>query len=490
MILFPCKSTNVDLQGNMIFTGREEELSQLRLLKRKKAASLVVISGRRRIGKSALAEKFGEEFKDFFEFQGLAPRKDISNVAQLENFASQFREQFKLPQLSFKDWTEAFTHLAKQVERKKVLVLLDEISWMGSGDPDFPGRLKIAWDTQFKNNPNLVMILCGSVSSWIEENILKDYGFVGRVSLVLRLGELELHSCGKFWGERAQRISNLDKLKLLCITGGVPKYLEELQPTLSADENISRLCFRAGGYLFEDFQRIFSDIFGRKTDSYRQILKCLIERKLPASQIAKLLKAEQSGELSRSLADLELSGFIARDFSFKPDGSQSKISKYRISDNYLRFYLKYIEPNEQKIKKGSFRFSSLHSLINWPTILGLQFENLILNRVPELLDKLSLTNEQVISASAYFQTKTVRTESCQVDLLISCKSRTFYLCELKFRDIIDRKVIKEVEQKISRLKFPKHSSIRPVLIYAGNLAEEVHEADFFDRIVDVTKLIN
>ncbi len=469
--------------------GRDKELAALSKLKDKKTSSLVVINGRRRIGKSALAEEYGKSFKKFYEFQGIFPRREGPKVDQLQNFAEQVRAQFGTPKLSFQDWTEAFSYLARLTSEGDTLILLDEISWMATGEADFAGRLKIAWDVHFKKNPNLVMILCGSVSSWIEQNILKNAEFVGRVSSVIRLKELDLKPSAKFFGNEQDRYRPIEIVRLLSITGCIPKYLEEVSTKDSVNANIKRLCFTSGGYLFEDFDRIFSDVFGAKSGTYRKIVSVLTDGPLSIGEVCVKLKQAQNGEFTKSLEDLVQSGFIARYHNHKPDGTLSKLSRFRISDNYLRFYLKYILPNKERIAKENFTFNSLEDLPGWQSICGLQFENLILNRLPEILPALGLEGEKILSASPYFQTKTTRSEACQIDLLIACKTNSYYVCEVKFREKISLEVIREVKKKIAALKFPKRSSFRPVLLYSGELDRAVIDEDYFDRILDIGRLL-
>jgi len=137
-------------------------------------------------------------------------------------------------------------------------------------DSDFPGKLKIAWDTRFKKNDHLVLVLCGSASSWIDKNILKDTDFVGRISLEINLEELPLADCNKFW-QKKNLISSMEKLKLLSVTGGVPKYLEEINIKENAEENIKKMCFDKGGILVKEFEKIFNDIFNKRAKIYKKI---------------------------------------------------------------------------------------------------------------------------------------------------------------------------------------------------------------------------
>ena len=112
----------------------------------------------------------------------------------------------------------------------RTVVLLDEISWMGSRNPDFAGYLKTAWDKRLKKHDNLVLVLCGSVSSWIADNILDSTGFVGRDSLDIEVGELSLAESVKMLGGSDGHISSREIFDFLSVTGGVPKYLEEIHP--------------------------------------------------------------------------------------------------------------------------------------------------------------------------------------------------------------------------------------------------------------------
>lgn len=470
----------------MPFIGRVEELQSLKALQGKPSSSLVVITGRRRIGKSTLVGEFSKDFKHYYEFQGMAPRQGLANEDQLKSFAEQSKEIFGQAEPVLNNWTEAFSYLASSISGKKsALLFIDEISWMARYDKDFVGKLKIAWDTKFSRIPGLVLVLCGSVSSWIEDNILQETDFVGRVSLTVRLSELDLKDSLDFWGERGKRISLKEKLAYLNVVGGVPKYLEEYNPKESTNANILRLCFKKGGYLFEDFDKIFSDIFERKSETYKKIVRLLAHKHLSPVEVAKKLKVGQSGELTKCLRDLELSGFVKRDYAYQPGGKKGRLSKLRISDNYLRFYLKYIEPNITAINSGIYSFNSLGDLLAWDTISGLQFENLLLNRIPEVIKMLGLEREIIKSASTFFQNRTKKSKAAQVDLLIECKPNNFYICEIKYRKKIGLNVVDEVRGKIEKLRLPKYSTRRPVLIYSGELDQEVRDLDYFDRIVEV-----
>lgn len=474
------------------FIGRSTELKRLLELKKKTTSSLIVIRGRRRIGKSRLAEEFGKTFDHFIEIQGLGPANSSNNQDQLNHFSNKLSEIFNSKKEVFEDWSEAFHSLANKVKKGKYLILLDEISWMGRYDPLFSAKLKEAWDTSFKKNNNLNLILCGSVSFWIEEHIIKNQVFEGRVSLDLFLEELTLREINNFWSLKSNKFGLLEKMLILSVTGGVPKYLEEIIDSETAEQNIIRLCFQKGGFLFEEYDKIFKEIFQAKAKTLDKIVRLIVEKKLSPVEISKKLHQPIGSFFSNNLHILEISGFIFRDYTFKPDGSISKISYFRLKDNYLRFYLKYIEPLKPKIERGGKTILSLKDLPNFDGIMGLQFENLVLANRSIILELLNINSSQVVTAAPYFQPKNSKTKAaCQVDLLIHTTLDVFYLCEIKFQKIINISVIKEIEKKSKALKLPRRSALKKILIYEGSLDENHRTSieEYFFRIISFQEIL-
>ena len=472
-----------------MFIGRNHEIEQLRRIAKLKKASLVVCSGRRRIGKSTLIEHFSQEFPKFYEFQGLAPREQLTNCDQLENFSSQLASQLGLPSLQLRNWHEAFAVLARYTEQKHALIFLDEISWMASKDKDFVGQLKIAWDTMLKKNSSLMLVLCGSVSSWIDRNILNSTDFMGRISLSIDLRELALVDCNKFWSAAKANVSVLEKFRILSVTGGIPRYLEEIDYSVSSETNIMNLCFCKEGILFSEFDKIFNDIFQRRSKIYRKIVFILADGSHTFSAICSALKVAPNSAITGYLSDLVASGFIHRDYVYSPKtGIRKNQSKYRLRDNYMRFYLKYIEPVSERINSAVYDEEGVMPLQSFESILGLQFENLVLNNLSQVLKMLCVNSSQFRSASPYFQNKTKRQQACQIDLLIDTKY-AIYICEIKFRKCITTKVIDEIQEKAKCLKYDSSKSLRKVLIYVGELSQTVKESDAFDHMISFDRFL-
>jgi uncharacterized protein len=470
------------------FIGRQAELARLVETTRKKSASFIVVKGRRRVGKSRLIEEFSKLFDHYYVFTGLPPEQHTTAEHQLAEFTRQIARQFKAPAAQYQDWSDALWAVAERTQSGKVLLFFDEISWMGSKEPTFLGKIKNVWDQQLKKNDRLVFVVCGSASAWIEKNLLSGSGFVGRISYTLTLDELPLPDCSRFW---PATISAYEKFKMLAVTGGVPKYLEEVNPKLSAEDNIKRLCFTHGGFLVEEFEHIFADIFLRESGMYRALVELLGSGSKDLNEIKAALDTQLSGRVSEYLWELELAGFIARDFSWNlHTGVDARLSRFRLKDNYLRFYLKYIQKNLARIARGSYALKSLTSLPEWHAIMALQFENLVLNSRHQLHQRLGVNPEEIVTENPFFQRQTLRHAGCQIDYLVHMKFNTLYVCEIKFsKGTVGSSVIEEVKAKIDALQRPKGMSCRPVLIHVNGVSEDVVDSDYFTAIIDMSELL-
>ena len=476
-----------------MFLGREKELESLRLLLQKPTSSLVACRGRRRIGKSTLFKEFARRNKtELILIEGLGPRKGQTNADQLRNFGERLCAQTKGAHVIPSSWMEAFRLLGERInDRRKTVVLLDEISWMGRHEPDFPGFLKNGWDDFLKSHDNLILVLCGSVSAWIQENLLESATFGGRFSRSIVLKELPLDLCVRFWRGREKRLASREIVDVLSVTGGVPRYLEEIDPSLSADENIARMCFAEDGPLFKDFNAIFSEVFGSTTLVKADILRRLAESgSATCSEIAERLGVERGGSLTRNLADLYEAGFVSRDDNINPTtGRKAKESRYRVCDNYARFYLKYIEPHEDEIRGGRYGFGSLAELRGWESDKGFQFENLVANHAMALIPHLHLEGTTIRSAAPFvLKGKRGEKRGVQIDLLIQT-SRLAYIVEVKRRFRIGREIEQEISDKVAAFPKRRGMSIRTALVYEGELDEAVARSGAFDIIIPFSRLV-
>ena len=475
----------------MKFFGREDLLDELTSLWGKRVGSLCTCRGRRRIGKSTLVERFAERSgARFIKLEGIRPQPGYSNETELEAFAVQLAAQTGAESTIPGNWLNAFVRLDREIrDDGRTVVLIDEVSWFGHYDQTFADYAKIAWDNYWKKHDRLIVVLCGSVSGWIRENIIDNGAFLGRRSLDLVVRELPLAECVKFWGDAAERTDTREIIDVLSVTGGVPRYLEEIDPGLSAMENIRRMAFLEKSLLRIDFDEMFTDVVTHQQRLSAKVLRTLSGAPMSVSEISDALGIERGGKISSALAELSEAGLVAVEEGLNPGtGENARDRRFRLKDNYSRFYLRYIEPAKTSIDAGSYSFTTVDSLEGWQAVMGYAFENLVVNNWPELIRPLHLGRALILSAAPWRRPKSKEGRGVQVDLLLQTR-RAIYVVEIKRQREIGRDVIDEVAAKVDLIPRRAGTSVKTALIYDGIVAPIVEADGYFDAIIPFRSLL-
>ncbi|MBX9621929.1 MAG: hypothetical protein K2X28_07925 [Alphaproteobacteria bacterium] len=169
-------------------------------------------------------------------------------------------------------------------------------------------------------------------------------------------------------------------------------------------------------------------------------------------------------------------------------GKVRRQSLYRISDPYMRFYLKYIAPNLDKIEKG--HITDMGNLPGYKTMMGFQVESLLLQNRNDILQTIGIKPADIIYDNPYIQLPSTRQKGCQIDYLVQTTTNNLYACEFKLRQgELKKDIINEVSEKINALNKPKGYAVVPVLFHVGGVSESVEESRFFYRIVDIGDLL-
>ncbi|MDR2408276.1 MAG: ATP-binding protein [Bacteroidales bacterium] len=462
-----------------IFIGRKEEQELINRFLHQSGSKIVTINGRRRIGKSTLVAKIAENC-NFFSFSGIAPNSDRSKQIQIDNFLSQLSKKTGNSYERYTDWFWVLDKLSSELPKEeKCVVLFDEISWMAHGDSTFVGVLKNWWDLDISKRENILLIFCGSVSTWINKNIINSTAFYGRVSAYITLEQLSIPESAEFLRKWNFHGSAFEFYKILSVTGGVPWYLERVDPSLTADKNIEDLCFKRNGLLKPEFEKIFNDVFSIHGEVYNRILVSLCDGMKTLSEIRAAIEYVPGGTISHLMDNLITCGFVSKhqqwSFKSKKFGRQSV---YRICDPYVRFYLRYIKLAGNREKPPE----------NLDSIVGLQMESLLIqNR--KIIWKLLCIDEPLID-NPYIQRSTLSKKGCQIDYLIQTRTNNLYACEFKFqRRSLNIEIITEMREKIDRLSIPRGMAIVPVLFHLGGVSESVYLDNFFYKIIDLADLL-
>lgn len=471
------------------FVGRTQELARLNALYRKKTPNLVVVKGRRRVGKSRLINFFASTNKTgkLWDFAGLAPQDGIDAQSQRDHFARQLAAHIQSPPFTFQDWTDAFAHLSSYTQPGDI-ILLDEISWMGTKDPSFIPKLKIWWD---KQQQPITAVFCGSISTWIEENILKSTAFFGRINLTITLEPLSIPDANQLLISSGFQGSDYDTYKLLSILGGIPWYLEQVTPGQTANALIKQLCFEKDGLLTLEFDRIFHDLLNGKGALYKKILDSLKKGMTTLAEVRKTIEFPHSGTLSKLMDHLIVAGFVEKQtlWSFKTH-KPLKQSLYRISDPYMRFYLKLIEPQRNKIDLNGFQDADIANLPEFDAHIGLQLEQLLLQNRNILCNAIGMHPADILANGPFRQSKTTTRAGCQIDYLVQTTTNNLFICECKFkRRELGVDVISEMQEKIDALKIPKGFAAIPVLFHIGGVSTNLATSNYFYRIIDIADFL-
>ncbi len=209
-------------------------------------------------------------------------------------------------------------------------------------------------------------------------------------------------------------MSFYDYYKLLAIFGGIPWYLEQINPNIMADETIKRLCLQKDGLLVLEFDRIFHDLFNGKGAIYKKILNSLKPGMKTLADLRTGIDFGSSGTLSQMMEHLIIAGFVEKLalWSIKTE-KQAKQSLYRICDPYMRFYLKVIEPNRTKIDRNAFDEIHINQFPGFEAHMGLQVEYLLLQNRALLLGAMGIAASEVVFDGPYRQSKTVKNKDAK-----------------------------------------------------------------------------
>ncbi len=471
----------------MTFIGRSFELEIIQAALNSKRAELGVIYGRRRVGKSTLLKQVHHQGDGLF-FEGL---EGLPLEKQVEHFLDQLATQTKTPPFRGKTWKEAFEALTPFLRKKRIYLVFDEFPWMASEQDDLIALLKFYWDQSWKENPKLTLILCGSIASFMVKHVLHSRALHNRKTFELKVEPLPAVDSKHFFSKYR---SDFEAAQFLCIFGGVPKYLEQINPRQDLMTNLDHLCFKKGGFFLTEFETLFKEQF-RVTRNYEAIVQCLSQQSMSKEQITKQLGSKGGGGFGTYLKNLEDAGFIKKETPLNPFGKiRSKTIRYSIWDEWLRFYFTFMHPQISLIQQNT-RNGLADGIIGnrFDSYCGLAFEKLCQKNLATLLVNLELPMHRVLGVGPFFRQPS-RTEKkspgAQIDLLIRKKGNTLVLVECKFsKNAVGMSIIPEIERKVKALNPPKGFSIERVLISASGISPELEDHGYFHRTLGLDAIM-
>ena len=320
------------------FINREEELKFLDEKYRDKARQLVVLYGRRRVGKSELIMHSSKEKPHIYLLSD--KRGTESNALR---FSSKCAEYFGDPSPNFKEFDDLFRYIAKRAEGKRLIIAIDEFSYLVEKDPAIPSVFQLCWDEVLKNT-KIMLILCGSsISMMLKGALSYESPLYGRRTGQWKVSPLKFRHVIKFFPKKSLE----EIIGFYSLAGGIPEYLNKMDPVLDLRQNILTKVLSKGEFLFQEVDFLLQEEL-RDPSTYKSILAAMaasakvtdIANKagIPASDMPKYLNVLQKIELVEKR--LPVTEF------------RSKKSSYRIKDNFFRFWFKFAFPYLSELEEG------------------------------------------------------------------------------------------------------------------------------------------
>ncbi len=468
--------------------GRRGEKHLLERLRRSKEPELLALYGRRRVGKTFLIRNYFDEEEIYFELTG---QNNASLTQQLKNFADAFGADFLggHPLATPASWNDALKTLAREIDARnrsgKVVLFFDELPWLASRKSGFLQALDYFWNSWGSKQRSLIVIVCGSASSWIIENILYNKGGLhNRVTESIRLLPFTLSETERYLKDRKIHLDRKQYLELYMATGGVPHYLRQVERGQSAAQNIDRICFTKDGLLAREFDRLYSSLF-ENSESYVEVVKALARRRMGLSRDQLLASAglASGGGATRILEALEESGFISRSIPF---GKKNIEAVYRLVDEYSLFYLTWIRSAPRSVfgaKPRGYWLSKRNSH-PWMSWAGYTFEGICQKHVAQVKEGLGISGVITTEAAWVYRPKQEAMHGVQIDLLIDRADHCINLCEMKYSDsefVIDKAYAGKLRSK--RDVFRDRTGTRKSIFIVMITTYGTKENQYYDELI-------
>ena len=424
-----------------MFVGREKELAFLESKYTAENGQLIVLYGRRRVGKTETLKEFCKNKPHVF-----FACRECTDKLQLRTFSEKMLKE-DIPARryisQFENWEQAFRSVTDLPSGdKKKLLIIDEFPYMCRGNTSIPSVLQNLWDEVLKDK-NVMIVLCGSSMSFIEKELLSEKNpLYGRATGVYRMTEMDFYDAVKFFPD----YSDTDKVIAYSVLGGIPHYLKQFDPKKSLAENIKNNILTKGCVLYSEVDFLLRQEL-RETPIYNSLIEAIALGNTKLNEISQKSLVDDTSKTSTYLRNLIQLGIVEREFSVDA-GTKKRANTnrgtYKLTDNFFRFWYAFVFANYSELEAGDvdgvFHYSvepQLHQFASMP------FEDVCRQYVRKLQQANALPfryahigrwtgKTTVRDTSAPGGTRIAETE---IDILAVSKSRNEYLvCECKFKN--------------------------------------------------------
>ena len=415
--------------------ARALEQEKIRQLMTSEKPELVAIYGRRRVGKTFTVSQTLKENPDALYFEFTGSLREDGRTQPLRDFLADFSIAWyswiktKRAIRSAEDCLMALADLSAMAAKGKPLYLfLDELPWIARSSPRFFRGLATLWNNTLSKNPYLKLFVAGSATSWMIDHVIQARtGLAKRVTAKIHMRSLDLAQTRQFLAAKGMNLSHDEVFRIYSALGGIPYYLDVLDPKISPNENLYNLLVAKDGLLYAgtEYEELFRYLFARDA-AYKKVIDTLVGKKygLSYAELARAMKrkGKPSGGMLKILRNLERSELVDRKTMFL---NRTKGARLFVTDEYIRFVSRWLKDSEVTTYAAFNRIFSSQSYAAWQ---GFDFELIAFKNVHLIAQALGISGIAV-EPFIYYQDGKV-----QIDLLLARADRAITICEAKSYD--------------------------------------------------------
>ena len=426
--------------------GRRRERERLGRCEASGKSELVCVYGRRRVGKTFLVEQSLSPFLSFH----VVGSKDASTAKQLREFGLELADRGDANPDPPRDWREAFNRMYKVITAPdaprsphgKAVVFIDEFPWFARQRSDFLSAFSAFWNRRSSSGQKLMVVICGSATSWIIENMLDTSGdLAARVTESVFLEPFSLAETKAYFDDRGFGWDEETLLETQMVFGGLPFFFSLMYPHTSLWENIDRLCFGARAQLRSETMILLESTM-RKSRVYADLFALLSKHKYGVlkRELAGLLNYSAS-QVSKAVDEAAKCGYVHQ---YRNNGAAGHPKYVMLVDPFILFHYRFIEPSRGDVLlRWSDFVADQGSFHAWR---GSAFEIVCLYHIRQLKGALGISG---VATKEYPWRSARREGGAQVDLVIERADRVTNLCEMKFTSN-PFELTREAERELAR----------------------------------------
>ena len=335
-----------------MFINRHQELAALERMFQSEVAEFFVLYGRRRVGKTELLSQFCKSRRSIYFLASQLKEQD--HLQQLTEITRRVINDPLLQSLAFNDWESALIYFAQQAQAERLVLVLDEFQYLCEDNAALPSLIQRFWDLHGKNS-KLFLILCGSQVSFMEREVLAERSpLYGRRTGQLRLMPLSYRDSGSFFSQYPTK----EKLIAYGVLGGIPAYLNQFALRSSnysqrvLEQYIKDELLTPQGYLFDEVNFLLRTEL-REPRTYASLLHAIAGGATRLNEISQRVGLDATS-VNKYLSVLRELGLVKRETPITERAPQkSKKGLYKIADNYVKFWFRFVLPNRSLIESGN-----------------------------------------------------------------------------------------------------------------------------------------